>query len=187
MNPELEKQLVEKYPTLFKFHGGSPSETCMAWGCEHDDGWYDLLDNLCQYITAVCRGNMVVKYKDDYIKTDEEKKVERETGLKNAHIPVPQARFSQIKEKFAGLRIYFDMYHDIPDEELAKYDDEDYSKQYDRYWNEVSNAINFTEFLSHKTCEICGKKGKVNRNGWWKTLCPEHMGNRIEISEDEMP
>lgn len=187
MNPELEKQLVEKYPTLFRSYNGDPKETCMAWGCEHDDGWYDLLSNLCEYITAVCRGKMVVKYREDYVKTEEEKKHEEETGLKNAHIPIPQPRFTQIKEKFAGLRIYFDMYDDTSIEELEKYDNEDYKKQFDRYWSEVSNAINFTEFLSHKTCEICGKKGKINRSGWWKTLCPDHMGNRVEISEEEMP
>ena len=187
MREELEIELVKKYPDIFRFHGGDPKETCMAWGCEHDDGWYDLLDNLCGYITSTCRGNMVVQYKKDYVKTDEEKKAEQETGLKNAHIPAPKFRFLQVKEKFAGLRIYFDMYHDIPEEELAKYDDEDYNKQSDRYWRDVDSAVNFTEYLSHKTCEVCGKKGKVYRSGWWKTLCEDHKGNRIEISLDEMP
>ena len=182
MNPELEKQLVEKYPTLFKFHGGSPSETCMAWGCEHDDGWYDLLDNLCDYITNSLRSNMYVRFKDGKTKTDEHGTYGSDTITKS-----PEVRFSQIKEKFAGLRIYFDMIHDITEEELSQYDEDSYQIEYDRLWNRVSSAIEFTEFLSHKTCEICGKKGKVNRNGWWKTLCPEHMGNRIEISEDEMP
>lgn len=186
MNPELEKQLVKKYPTLFKFHGGNPKETCMAWGCEHDDGWFDLIDNLCGYITAVCRQKMMVSYKEGYIKTDEENKIQEETGLKNAHIEAPKVRFLQIKEKFAGLRIYFDMYHDIPEEEIAKFDDVDYDKQYDRYWRDVDSAINFAEYLSHKICEICGNKGKTYHDGWWKTLCEEHRGNRMEISPDEM-
>jgi triacylglycerol esterase/lipase EstA (alpha/beta hydrolase family) len=187
MKEELEIELVKKYPDIFRFHGGDPKKTCMAWGCEHDDGWYDLIDNLCEYITSVCRGDMVVKYREDYVKTDEEKKFEQESGLKNAHIPVPQPRFLQVKEKFAGLRIYFDMYDDTPIEQLEKYDNEDYCNQRDRYWNYVDNAIQFTEYLSHKTCEVCGKRGKVYRNGWWKTLCEDHKGDRIDISLDEMP
>jgi hypothetical protein len=180
MREELEVQLVQKYPEIFQFHGGNPRETCMAWGCECDDGWYELLDNLCEYITAVCRGTMVVKYREDYVKTEEEKKQQQETGLKNAHIKVPQPRFTQVKEKFAGLRIYFDMYDETPIEELEKYDNDDYRKQFDRFWNYVSNAIEFTEFLSHKICEVCGAKGKVYRDGWHKTLCPEHGKNRVD-------
>ena len=47
MNPELEKQLIKDYPILFKFHGGDPKETCMACGCEHDDGWWKTLCPKC--------------------------------------------------------------------------------------------------------------------------------------------
>ena len=39
MSPELEKQLVEKYPKLFS--------SKQFWGFECGDGWYDLLDYLC--------------------------------------------------------------------------------------------------------------------------------------------
>jgi hypothetical protein len=181
MNPELEKQLVEKYPTLFTFHGGSPKETCMAWGCEHNDGWYDLIDNLSSYISALMKKRMYVKFKDGITETD------NDGEHKGNFVTPPEVRYSQIKEKFAGLRIYFDIVHGASDEELSKFDEDAYDKEYNRFWQDVSSVIEFTEFLSHKTCEVCGKKGKVNRNGWWKTLCPEHMGNRIEISEDEMP
>jgi len=39
MSPELEKQLIEKYPKLFS--------SKQFWGFECGDGWYDLLDYLC--------------------------------------------------------------------------------------------------------------------------------------------
>jgi hypothetical protein len=172
MNPELETQLVKDYPTLFRFHGGDPKETCMAWGCEHDDGWFDLLKNLCDYISAVSRHKFMVKYKEGYIKTEEEKE------WNHALIEAPTVRFAQIKEKFAGLRIYFDTYHDISEEELAKLDEDDYDEQYEKFRNEVSNAVEFTEFISTRTCECCGKKARVYRDGWWKTLCPECAKNQ---------
>ena len=167
MNPELETQLVKDYPILFCFHGGDPTETCMSWGCEHDDGWFDILKNLCDYISAVSRHKLMVKYKEGYIKTEEEKE------WNHAFIEAPKVRFAQIKEKFAGLRIYFDTYHDISEEQLAKLDEDDYDKQYEKFRNEVSNAVEFTEFISTRICECCGKKARVYRDGWWKTLCPD--------------
>lgn len=44
MSPELEKQLLEKYPKLF-------TDTPF-WGADCGDGWYDLLDNLCGAIAS---------------------------------------------------------------------------------------------------------------------------------------
>ena len=42
MSPELQKQLVEKYPKLYgQGH---------FWGFECGDGWYNLIDNLCHCI-----------------------------------------------------------------------------------------------------------------------------------------
>ena len=181
MNPELERQLVKDYPTIFQFHGGNPSETCMAWGCEHDDGWHDLIRNLCDYITAISRRRMYVKLKDGLTVTDEH------GDSDYIHIDSPIVRFTQVKEKFAGLRIYFDMYHEIPDNVSATLDEDNLEEEKSKIWNRVSDAVEFTEFISHKTCEVCGKKGKVYRNGWWKTLCEDHKGNRIDISLDEMP
>ena len=46
MKRELEKKLVEKYPNLYKNYGGDVRETCMYWGFECGDGWYDLIDRL---------------------------------------------------------------------------------------------------------------------------------------------
>jgi hypothetical protein len=47
MDKELEKKLVEKYPTVFKEYGGDMRHTCMAWGIACGDGWYDIIDDLC--------------------------------------------------------------------------------------------------------------------------------------------
>lgn len=51
MRVELELKLVEKYPKLFKDYGGDMKVTCMAWGCEHDDGWYNILEDLCEKLS----------------------------------------------------------------------------------------------------------------------------------------
>lgn len=147
----------------------------------HGDGWYDLIRNLCDYITAVTRRKMWVKLKEGVTVTNKDRE------WKSTDVDCPIIRFTQVKEKFAGLRIYFDAYHEVPDDLLSILDPDDLEKQKNRIWTIVSEAIEFTEYLSCRTCEICGKKGKVYRDGWWKTLCDEHKGDRMEISEDELP
>ena len=51
MDKELEQKLVEKYPNIFKDYGGDIRETCMGWGMSCGDGWYDLLDRLCEELS----------------------------------------------------------------------------------------------------------------------------------------
>jgi hypothetical protein len=69
----------------------------------------------------------------------------------------------QIKEKFGGLRYYFDLVRDkkgylIDEEKLPAIDEL------------VYNA----ERKSYKICELCGKKGKlITKNYWYRTRCPK--------------
>lgn len=85
MKEELQQELVKKYPKILNHIGGDPMHTCMAWGIEVEDGWYELLD-LCmkkmQYFCDLCS-------KDG-----------REV----------QVVADQIKEKFGGLRFYVSVY-----------------------------------------------------------------------------
>jgi hypothetical protein len=46
MDKKLEQKLVEKYPTLYSKYGGDIKKTCMGWGMECDNGWFNLLDEL---------------------------------------------------------------------------------------------------------------------------------------------
>lgn len=59
---------------------------------------------------------------------------------------------TQIKEKFAGLRIYFSGYPG---------DDSD-------------DVIEAAELVSHYICDVCGGLGKVRKGGWWRTSCDAH-------------
>jgi len=77
----------------------------------------------------------------------------------SSHEPAPrghigQVVFTQVKEKFSGLRIYSsggDQYTDV--------------------------LISFAEEMSTKTCEVCGRMDETvgrNQHGWIKTTCVEH-------------
>jgi len=85
MNDRLQKKLFSKYPKLFRQKDLSIKESCMPWGIDCGDGWYSLLDCLCQAIQEHC----VTK------------------GF--------QVEFSQVKEKFGTARVYTNGSDDVVD------------------------------------------------------------------------
>jgi hypothetical protein len=82
MKAELQNALREKYPDILCEMGGDPKETCMAWGIECDDGWFDLLDKTFAKIQYVCR------------------------LTESSPSPVGFVA-SQVKEKFGSLSLYY--------------------------------------------------------------------------------
>jgi hypothetical protein len=97
MKIELQNQLFEKYPDLFSNRTKTRMESCMSWGCEIGDGWYDLLSSVCWRILQ------------------HEKNISERISVRNKYgTPNDQSdlyyfpvKFDQIKEKFGGLRIYY--------------------------------------------------------------------------------
>ncbi len=77
MKQELQDKLYKKYPKIFRQRDLSPRETCMCYGIEFSDGWYNLIDNLCE----------LLQFHID----------------KNGY---QQIEATQVKEKFGGLRFY---------------------------------------------------------------------------------
>jgi hypothetical protein len=119
MTNDLQETLFNKYPKLFREKDLPPSQTCMCWGFECGDGWFNILDVLCEKINKHCEKNDI------------------------------DVTVAQVKEKFGGLRFY--------------YNGGDYT---------VDDLVSFAESLSERTCEICGSPGKMGQtNGWYRTTC----------------
>ena len=64
---------------------------------------------------------------------------------------VTQVVVAQIKEKFGGLRFYYDGGDD-----------------------RVQGMVSMAESWADKSCEKCGAPGTSGGKGWIKTLCPTH-------------
>lgn len=79
MKPETQQILFDRYPDIFREKGLPSTETCMCWGIECSDGWFDLLDKLCGQLTLL----------------------KRYTGMEVVAM--------QVKEKFGTLRFYWRM------------------------------------------------------------------------------
>jgi hypothetical protein len=52
MNKENSQYLVTNFPTLYQDYGGDMKITCMAWGFECGDGWFELLKELSEKIES---------------------------------------------------------------------------------------------------------------------------------------
>lgn len=77
----------------------------------------------------------------------------------------PGATFElrQVKEKYAGLKLY-----SWPSDDIRA---------------EVQAAYHHAEGLSYETCEVCGEPGAWRkRGGWFSTRCDEHAEGVVEAT-----
>jgi len=180
MKQELEEQLYKKYPKLFGERNLPMTQTCMCWGCAHGDGWYNILDRMCgliqNYIKQTRRSSAVIRrynralkqaingndknlrfyyanhlgWKnetvDEFVERDLNKKEFREEFRK----PPTQLVFTQIKEKYGTLRVYYNGGDEF-----------------------CQGVIDMAESMSSVTCEDCGVPGKVRDRGWIRTYCDD--------------
>ena len=98
MKQELDQLLCEKYPKLMVNRNKPMIETCMCWGFECGDGWYNILDQLLSNI----------QHHIDWNNKNFEKGY---TQYKQ----VPQVTLDQVKEKFGTLRFYYTGGDDVID------------------------------------------------------------------------
>jgi hypothetical protein len=96
-------------------------------------GWYDLLDRMCARIRTA---------------------VQADRGI---------LTFSQIKEKYGTLRVYWDG-------ELSAEADA-----------QVEEAIALAEARSAVTCEVCGEEGRLRGGAWLTTRCQAHSEGRPAV------
>jgi hypothetical protein len=87
MTQEKDEYLVKKYPLIFRDRYENMKKTAMCWGFEHDDGWFWLLDRLCDAIQDYININNKYRHTDDAM--------------------ISQVVATQVKEKFGTLRFYY--------------------------------------------------------------------------------
>ena len=135
MRKELDEALCRNFPNLYSRRHGDPRDTCMCFGFECGDGWYDLIREASRKIEELIL---------------ELPEADREGVFAE-----------QVKEKFAGLRLYM-------------------SGMPTQIYSRVQEVIREAEKKSFETCERCGKPGELYTGGWLHTLCPEHAEGRTK-------
>lgn len=125
---EFARKMEKTYPKLYSGKYG---------GFGVGAGWWPIIESLSHQI------NNHVEWKQNQLE-----KYQRGEGC-------PDVVVAQIKEKFGGLRFY--------------YDGGDAT---------VDGMVRMAESWAARTCEECGNPGKSRNGGWIKTLCDEHEAER---------
>jgi hypothetical protein len=167
MDQKLDEALCRVAPHLFADRYGDMRSTCMMWGFEVGDGWFQLLDKAAMdlelLIVAYIKDHpeernpfpwfMFGRYGIQWTICNPHRSVSRliewmaiELGLRNPDPWWPRA--SQVKEKYGTLRFY-----------MTSGTDEMYA------------ITDKAERQSSVTCEFCGKPGKLRGRGWLYTRC----------------
>jgi hypothetical protein len=172
MKSELQKKLFDKYPKLFRQKNLSCKETCMCWGIETPDSWYNILDCLCWKIQtridhppSHVKKTIFGKLFGWLFKLIGLRMQTYDICYKLVKEEIPQIEFTQVKEKFGTLRCYTRGYLDWAEE-----------------------CISMAEALTSTVCAICGSTKNVkSTSGWVAYLCEDCMKkeNRIPYEEEE--
>lgn len=176
---EFEKHMAEKYPRYFgegKRYGGFaigegwfPIIESLVGQIDHYTKWrrnmraYDLRlarakakgrDAVLKYIT---KGKSIPSFYDE-----DRADVIMENDQRPITEKVNWICIEQIKEKFGGLRFYY------------QGGDE-----------HVSGMVTMAEVWANHTCETCGNKGERRSGGWIRTLCDHHEELYQSRSQDD--
>lgn len=131
------EELIGKYTDLF-LNTRVNWEPIGAYGIQCDKGWLDILDVLCSKIEQH-QNNL--KANNDY-----HWKEYGEPSYK--YFRYKPVRFTQIKEKFGSLTIYYDGGDDF-----------------------IEGMVNMARSWSCYVCESCGDKGNLQKGRWLRTRC----------------
>jgi hypothetical protein len=159
MRKELDELLCAKYPKIFRDRNAPMNQTCMCWGFDCGDGWFNIIDRLCANIQSHIAN--VEQQREHTIKWNNQVNdpdydwSNKASFIKREERPVPelldQVVAIQVKEKFGTLRFYYNGGDDF-----------------------INGLERMAESMSAVTCEECGSPGTRTTGGWIRTLCETH-------------
>jgi hypothetical protein len=171
MKTELEKKLLEKYPKIFGDRTKPMTEGRMFLGLEVGDGWYNLIDTLCEALTNTYTTSIELDEEDGKRLGIEPYKSLAGDSYYFTSEP-PQVIATQVKEKYGTLRFYYRF--ELNKKNISLLETKKYpslEKANERFYNYVDGIVRFAETASYKTCEITGQSGELHASGGWlKTL-----------------
>ena len=158
---KLKQQILfDAYPKIFAQKDLDKSKTLMCYGICCGDGWFNIIDVLCQQLQAYVNEpleNLEI-FERFYEQATQDKDIEE---MKNWLSEIektkatlrPQIEAVQVKEKFGTLRFYINGYTDA-----------------------TRSMISFAEKMSSRTCDSCGAPADLSTTGRWKVQCEKCKG-----------
>lgn len=161
-NAEFDDFITHEFPLLYADRKLPATVTCMGRGFEIGTGWQYLVYKLSKKLETIITKLMMPElcYSCDHEHRGRKcfnmmEFTDHTVMCECSNFDPTFPRAAQVKEKFAGLRVYMT-----------------------EYTPEINAAIDEAEEESLKTCETCGEPGIVRSGGWALTLCDKHNEER---------
>jgi len=188
MKQELDDKLCAKYPRLFRDRHAPMTKTCMCWGFDCGDGWYNIIKNMCGLI----QGHI------DWTRGERARALRFNRALRRAIagndrdlVYFYSARDYETKAKKVGEILDWartQMAEEIAESRFRPVSNAcsqvvvDQVKEkfgtlrfyYSGGDDHVDGVVRMAEAISAVTCEECGAPGKTRHGGWIRTLCDAH-------------
>jgi hypothetical protein len=180
MKQELDKLLCEKYPKMMVNRNKNMQETCMCWGFECGDGWFNILDQLMGNIQHHIdwkekQHNWAVKY-NEMAQAGKNGNAELFADLvAKEYADKPTIGAEYIKGRCEEM--IKNPLRDVPD--LIPQVTLDQVKEkfgtlrfyYSGGDDYISGLVSMAESMTGVTCEECGNPGTSRGGGWIHTYC----------------
>lgn len=173
---EFQKRMEEKFPKMLSGHYG---------GFAISKGWWHIvesaMDNIQNHLDWKAKSRQrdielfnareqgyeaVLSFYQGKSASPSEWQIENAERVMQAGVTiadeVPQVIVEQIKEKFGGLRFYYQGGDD-----------------------HTSGVIDMAESWAGKSCETCGAFGTKRTGGWMRTLCDIHEAELQARKQDD--
>jgi len=181
MRPELEKQLCEKYPKIFKYCYATERYSCMYRGFEHNDGWFRILDLLCEGIQSHIKYSRENRY--SYLQrkrkiAEMQKNNTFQEYLENyyKYVSTEEEKEKRISNAIIDSSIILGEEPEAVKQVVAQQVKEKFGGLRFYYYGGdefICGLVNFAERLSSITCESCGRDGKIVGTNWLRCLCKD--------------
>ena len=173
MKKEYDEYLCRTYPKLYAQRHMSMQQTCMCWGFDVGDGWFNILNGLSMAIQSHIAHNTRERWRArkeirKYAAMIPEEQAKHQWMDKEMPDRVWQVTVTQVKEKFGSLRFYYNGGDDA-----------------------IHNFVQMAECMTYVTCEQCGAPGTMSGGGWMSVKCQACGGDDFfnpgpEITEDDL-
>ena len=193
MKQELDKLLCEKYPKMMVNRNKNMQETCMCWGFECGDGWFNILNQLMGNIQHQIdwkeeQHNWAVKY-NEMAQAGKSGNIRLFADLvAEEYADKPTIGADYIRERCEEMikNPLRDVPELVPQVTLDQVKEKFGTLRFyytggDEY---IDGLVSMAESMSAVTCETCGNPGEQTRGGWIKTICKPCTKEKVKVQEE---
>ena len=195
MKQTLDKLLCEKYPKMLVNRDKSMMETCMCWGFECGEGWFNILDQLMGNIQHHIdwkekQHNWAVKY-NEMAQAGKSGNIRLFADLvAEEYADKPTIGADYIRERCEEMikNPLRDVPELVPQVTLDQVKEKFGTLRFyytggDEY---IAGLVSMAESMSAVTCETCGNPGEQTRGGWIKTICKPCTKEKVKVQEETL-